>query len=111
MKNKLCNFFISFKSIHLFNYLSDILYRVKYCFLMTKYVVGGSMIKEYRKKRGLTQEELAEKVNLSTRQLQRIEKNEHQTSIDTLLNIINTLNIPDEEIIKTFKAKKTTIPS
>ena len=70
---------------------------------MTKYVVGGSMIKEYRKKRGLTQEELAEKVNLSTRQLQRIEKNEHQTSIDTLLNIINTLNIPDEEIIKTFK--------
>ncbi len=61
------------------------------------------MIKEYRKKRGLTQEELAEKVNLSTRQLQRIEKNEHQTSIDTLLNIINTLNIPDEEIIKTFK--------
>lgn len=78
---------------------------------MTKYVVGGSMIKEYRKKRGLTQEELAEKVNLSTRQLQRIEKNEHQTSIDTLLNIINTLNIPDEEIIKTFKAKKTSIPS
>ena len=36
------------------------------------------MIKEYRIKRGLTQEELAEILNISWRQLQRIEKNEEQ---------------------------------
>lgn len=42
------------------------------------------MIKEYRLKKGYTQEQLAEILNLSTRQLQRIEKNEEKTTIQTL---------------------------
>ena len=79
---------------------------------MTKYVVGGSMIKEYRKRRDLTQEELAEIVDLSTRQLQRIEKNEINTSIETLLKIKNALHMTDEDFIKLLKKyEKTTIPS
>ena len=70
------------------------------------------MFKEYRKKLGLTQEEFAEMVDLSTRQLQRIEKNEISTSIETLLKIKSALKIPDDEFIKLLKKyEKTTIPS
>ncbi len=79
---------------------------------MTKYVVGDKMIKEYRKKMGLTQEQLAEILNLSTRQLQRIEKNETHTTLETLIKIKTVLNIPDEEMIKILnKAKKDVIYS
>lgn len=58
------------------------------------------MIKEYRIKRGLTQEELAEMLNISWRQLQRIEKNEEQTKITTLKKIIKILKIQDKEILE-----------
>lgn len=61
------------------------------------------MIKENREKRGYTQEQFAELMNLSTRQLQRIEKNEDKTRISTLKKIIKFLNIPDEEILQYFK--------
>ncbi len=61
------------------------------------------MIKEYRIKRGLTQEELAEILNISWRQLQRIEKNEEQTKITTLKKIIKVLKIQDKEIIDFIK--------
>ncbi len=60
------------------------------------------MIKEYRKKRGYTQEELAEKLDISTRQLQRIEKEETQTTIETLKRIRKILNIPDEDMVQIF---------
>lgn len=58
------------------------------------------MIKEYRKKKHYTQDMLAELLNISPRQLQRIEQNEDKTKINTLKKIINILDIPDDEIIK-----------
>lgn len=58
------------------------------------------MIKEYRIKNNYTQEQLAEIINLSPRQLQRIEKDEDKTKIETIRKIIKVLNIPDEEILK-----------
>lgn len=61
------------------------------------------MIKENRKKKRYSQEQLAEILGISTRQLQRIEKNEDETRINTLKNIINILEIPDDEIIKYIK--------
>lgn len=61
------------------------------------------MIKETRTEKGLTQEELAEKIKISTRQLQRIEENEENTKIKTLKKIIKILEIPNEEIIKFMK--------
>ena len=60
------------------------------------------MIKEYRKKRGFTQEGLAEKLNISTRQLQRIEKDETKTTIETLRKIRKILAISDEDMVKVF---------
>lgn len=63
------------------------------------------MIKENRIKQNYTQEQLAEMINISPRQLQRIEKNEDKTRIETLRNLINILQIPDKEIIEYFKNK------
>ena len=61
------------------------------------------MIKKYREKQGLTQEQLAELLDISWRQLQRIEKDETKTKISTLKKIIKILQIPDHEIIKLLK--------
>ena len=61
------------------------------------------MIKENRIKRKLTQEELAKIIDISTRQLQRIEKNEDETKIKTIKKIIKVLKISDDEIIKYIK--------
>lgn len=58
------------------------------------------MIKENRIKKNYTQEELAEIINISPRQLQRIEKNEDNTKIDTLKKLIKILQIPDKEILE-----------
>lgn len=62
------------------------------------------MIKEYRIKNNYTQEELSEIINISPRQLQRIEKDENKTKIETIKKIIKVLNIPDEEILKYIKS-------
>ena len=61
------------------------------------------MIEENRNKMKLSQEQLAEKINISTRQLQRIEKAEEKTKLTTLKKIINVLEISDEEIIDFMK--------
>ena len=64
------------------------------------------MIKEYRLKLGLTQEQLAEALNISTRHLQRIEANFCSTKIDMLIKIINVLKIEYKDILKMLKEKK-----
>lgn len=64
---------------------------------------GDEMIKQYRIEKGYTQEQLAEIINISTRQLQRIEENEENTKIKTLKRLIKVLQIPDKEIIDFMK--------
>lgn len=61
------------------------------------------MIKENRIKKGYTQEQLAEILDISWRQLQRIEKNENNTKITTLKRIIKVLDISDAELIEFLK--------
>lgn len=61
------------------------------------------MIKENRIKKNYTQEELAEIINISPRQMQRIEKNENKTKIETLKKIVKVLQIPDIEILEYIK--------
>ena len=61
------------------------------------------MIKENRIKKNYTQEELAEIINISPRQMQRIEKDENKTKIETLKKIIKVLQIPDIEILEYIK--------
>ena len=63
----------------------------------------GEIIRNYRIKRKYTQEELAEILDISTRQLQRIENGESITKISTLKKVINILKIEDKDIIKMLK--------
>ncbi len=56
------------------------------------------MIKKYRKQAKLTQEELAEKLEISTRQLQRLEKKTDLPSFSTLQKMVIILNINDADL-------------
>lgn len=66
-------------------------------------VVGDIMIKEYRIMKNYTQEQLAEIIGISPRQLQRIEKDEDKTKTETIKKIIKVLDISDKEILKYIK--------
>ena len=61
------------------------------------------MLKQYRLKNNLSQEELAEKVGIRCRQLQRLEQNQENTRISTFKKIVKSLEIPDDEILKFIK--------
>ena len=54
------------------------------------------MIKEYRQKNGFSQEELAEKIDISWRHLQRLEHNESKTTV-------KVLKISDKDILDYLK--------
>lgn len=64
------------------------------------------MIKKYRLLRGLTQEELAEKLNISWRQVQRIENNMCTPSLKTFKKLIKILNISDKDVLDYLKQEK-----
>jgi len=64
------------------------------------------MIKENRIKKKYTQEELAELLNITPRQLQRIERNEAETKISSLKRIVAILDIPEDEILKYIYNRK-----
>lgn len=65
------------------------------------------MIKEYRLKKNLTQEQLAEKLDISSRHLQRLENSEEKTTVKTLKKIVSVLEIPNDEIIKYIRKKSS----
>lgn len=65
------------------------------------------MIKEYRLKKNLTQEELAEALDISSRHLQRLEYEEDKTTVKTLKKIVRVLDIPNDEILKYIKKKSS----
>ena len=61
------------------------------------------MIKKYRILHNITQEELAEKLNISPTQDQRIENGTSRPSLKTLKLIIEILEISDKDIVKLIK--------
>lgn len=61
------------------------------------------MFKIYRKRKGYTQETLAEILNISTRHLQRIEKEESEPSLELFKKIVKILKISDKDIVKYIK--------
>ena len=56
------------------------------------------MIKEKRKSFGLTQEQMANKLNMSLRQYVRIDNEEDLPRRDILSKLIDILNLSDNEI-------------
>lgn len=61
--------------------------------LDTKKLIGARL-KELRKQAGLTQEQLAEVVELDARHLSRLEVGKHFPSLDSLERIAVALNVP-----------------
>lgn len=59
----------------------------------------NSNIKELRQKNNLTQEEFAEKVNLSIQGLSNIERNRYQPTAETIDRICKTFNILPAELL------------
>ena len=61
----------------------------------------GRKIKEFRKKRGLTQEQLAELINTSYKYLQRLEsKNPPDIRLSTIVRLSKALKIKPTELLK-----------
>lgn len=58
----------------------------------------GRRIQQYRKKKGLTQEQLAEKVGLSTNYISAVERGVNQLNLDKLIDVINILECSANEI-------------
>lgn len=56
-------------------------------------------VKELRKRKGLSQEDLAENSGLSLRTIQRIENGETEPTGETLKRISNALNVNAEDLI------------
>lgn len=63
-------------------------------------------LKEARKSKGLTQEELAEQSQVNLRTIQRIENSENEPRGKTLSLICNTLQIDLEQLLSVENSKK-----
>ena len=66
---------------------------------MDKKLLLGKRIKELRKQRGFTQDYLAEKLNIETRQLSKLETGKNYPSFETVLGLLETFNITFEELV------------
>ncbi|MBM6871065.1 helix-turn-helix transcriptional regulator [Pseudoflavonifractor phocaeensis] len=64
------------------------------------YVQIGLNILYYRKQQGLTQENLAEIIDITQQHMQRIETAHSIPSLPTLLNIADALGVPVEKLFE-----------
>lgn len=62
----------------------------------------GAVIRKYRKEQRLTQNNLAEKIGMTSRQIMDIENGKSNPKFDTLCSLIQELHIPADQI---FHAK------
>jgi len=65
----------------------------------------SNRVKELRKNKGLTQEQLAEDAQLNFRTIQRIEYNESTPRGDTLKRISDSLKVSENDVVG-FKVKE-----
>jgi len=70
--------------------------------------ISGSKIKEARKLKGLTQEDLAALSKMNLRTIQRIENNENTPRGKSLQLICEVLNIPQEELFEAQSSSRKT---
>lgn len=62
----------------------------------------GKRIREERKRLNLTQEKLAESVDISDSYLGQIERGERNLTLDTLIRIANRLNVTIDYLLKDY---------
>ena len=71
------------------------------------YEILGKRIKQARKLMGITQNELAELIHITTNQIAKIETNKAGCSIETLINIANALNVDMNFLLSVEKRTET----
>jgi transcriptional regulator with XRE-family HTH domain len=64
-----------------------------------KYAALGRRIRTERQRNGLTQEKLAERVGISTSFLGHIERGSRKASLETLVNIANSLEMGVDSLL------------
>jgi len=87
---------------------SNILYKLKVAYLgegnmkdkKALNTVIGNRIRISREKSGLTQEELAEKLDLSTQFISTIERGVAGASLETIINLCDVLNVSCEWLLR-----------
>jgi len=62
----------------------------------------GENIRKFRKKRGLTQERLAEKANLHSVYISQVERADRAITIETLLKIAKALGVRVSDLVAGF---------
>ena len=63
-----------------------------------KSVILGAAIKKARKEKAITQEQLAERVNITAMHVKQLESGKRKPSIDVLFMIANELNLSIDDI-------------
>ncbi|MDE6873667.1 MAG: helix-turn-helix domain-containing protein [Lachnospiraceae bacterium] len=63
------------------------------------YVAIGKRVKKFRKERGLTQEKLAELLNISVPHMSNIENGKTKFSMPVLVSLINSLDITADMLL------------
>ena len=58
----------------------------------------GKRIQEFRKKKGMTQEELSEIINVTPHYLSALERGIYNIKLETLVKILNTLDCSADEV-------------
>lgn len=72
--------------------------------------VFGNRIRELRKARGLSQEELGHRANLDYRYVGGVERGERNPSLISITRLANALGVPLSELFKPFRDKLRTPP-
>lgn len=71
------------------------------------YYAIGQRIRKFRKACGLSQEELAEKVGISTTHMSHIETGNTKLSLQVLVDIASTLSVQTDELLYELPAQNT----
>ena len=67
--------------------------------MIKDYIILGQRIGYLRRQKGLSQEELAERANLSREFVNMIENNKTRLGVDSLINIANSLGVSADDIL------------
>ena len=72
----------------------------------------GDQIRRLRRERGISQTELAEKLNISFQQVQKYENGKSKISVDRIFQIVEVLNIPLYDLVdrESFYSAAETVP-
>ena len=72
------------------------------------YYMIGQNIRKIRKAQGLSQEELAEKINISTTHMSHIETGNTKLSLPVLVELAKVLEVRTDDLLNTETARTTT---